>query len=432
MVQADRYLLCAARVVTCCDRLDFSNNPLSVIEDGAVLVDCGRIAEVGPRAHIVSAAPDLPILCDAVDGVLTPGLIDAHTHLAWCGSRHDEYVLRMQGAGYEAIAARGGGIVASMQSIRSASREQIEECLRVRLRRIASLGVTTCEVKSGYGLSLESERKQLEAIAATSTDPSLPDVVSTFLALHAVPPEGKQDRAGWIEHVVANALPTIAREGLAQFVDAYIDRNAFAIEEARLLFEAARHLHLGIRAHVGQFADIGGASLAASMGAVCVDHVEHISEAALAELAAAGTCVVLLPMACFTLKQDPPPIDSMRKAGVRLVVASDANPGTAPTESLPLSLAFALHTYRLSPEECILGATRHAAVSLGRDKEIGSISKGKSADLVVWDLPHEHAILQPWGSPMTRIVVRKGRVLHEAQHEAQREAVRNTHHKTRP
>jgi len=366
---------------------------------------------VGPRSEVLARAANSPILLDAVDGVLTPGLVDAHTHLAWCGSRHDEYVLRMHGAGYEAIAAAGGGIVASMRSIRDASVESIEANLRRRLRRMSCLGVTTCEVKSGYGLALHSERNQLEAVANVSSDPGLPRVVPTFLALHAVPPEGKGDRDAWVRDVVSKSVPDIASSKLANFVDAYIDRNAFTVHEARQLFEAARHAGLGIRAHVGQFADIGGASLAASMGTASVDHMEHVSDEALVELAAAGTHVVLLPTASFTLRQEPPPIHAMRKHGVRLVVASDANPGTAPTESLPLALAFALHSYGLSPAECILGATRHAAASLGCEKEVGSIAPGMSADMVVWDLPHEHAILQPWGSPMTRLVLRAGRIL---------------------
>ncbi len=414
MSPADRFLLCASRVVTCSEGPATSSNPLGVIEYGAVLVDHGRVAEAGPRERVVANAPDVPILLDAADGVLTPGLIDAHTHLAWDGSRHDEYVLRMQGAGYEAIAAAGGGIVASMRSVRNASRETLESNLRRRLRRMASLGVTTCEVKSGYGLSLESERKQLEAIAAVADVPSLPAVVPTFLALHAVPPEGKVDRDAWVEGVIRESLAAIAAANLARFVDAYIDRNAFTTQEAERLFVAAERLGLGIRAHVGQFADVGGASLAASMGAASVDHMEHVSDVALAELAAAGTCIVLLPTASFTLRQEPPPIPSMRHAGLRLVVASDANPGTAPTESLPLALALALHTYGLTPEECILGATRHAAASLGLDGDRGSLAPGKSADVVLWDLPHEHAILQPWGAPMTRWVMRAGRVLYDA------------------
>ena len=356
----------------------------------------------------------IPIVIDAPDCVITPGFVDSHTHIAWSGSRHDEYLLRMEGAGYESIASAGGGIVASMRSVREDSVDSIVATLRRRLRRIASLGVTTCEIKSGYGLSLDGERKQLEAINAVKTDDSLPAVVPTFLALHAVPPEGIECRSRWVRDVVCQSLPAIARDGLAEFVDAYIDRNAFTVEEAKLLFESAFSLGMGIRAHVGQFADIGGASLAASFGAASVDHVEHISESALRELADAGTCVILLPTACFTLKQLPPPVDAMRRSGVRIAVASDANPGTAPTESLPLALAFAVHTYHLTATECILGATTHAAASLRRSSDIGSIDAGKCADLVVWDLPHEHAILQPWGSPITRLVMRGGKVLHRA------------------
>jgi len=412
MRHAERLMVCASRVVTCSEAFAGSQNPLGVIEQGAVLVENGKVVDVGPYPQL--AATNTPVVGNVQQGVITPGLIDAHTHLVWAGSRHDEYILRMQGAGYEAIAAAGGGIVASMRSVRAASLEELAQNLTRRLRRMAALGVTTCEIKSGYGLSEQSERKQLEAIRAVASDNSLPAVVPTYLALHALAPEDRPNRAAWVDEVVERSVPAVARDRLARFVDAYIDRNAFSVQEAEKLFSAARRVGLGIRAHVGQFADIGGASLAASMGAASVDHVENVSEAALSELAAASTVVVLLPLASFTLRQQPPPIAAMRKAGVRLAVASDANPGTAPTESLPLALAFALHTYGLTPEECLLGATRYAALSLQIEREVGSLDPGKSADIVLWDLDHEHAILQPWGSPMTRWVSRSGRVLFDA------------------
>lgn len=410
MVLPARFLLCAARVVTCSDSLCTSNNPLGTIEAGAVLIADGRVVAVGARNRILTEAPDAPIVLDT-DGVLTPGLVDAHTHLAWTGSRHDEYVLRMQGAGYEAIAAAGGGIVSSMRSVREASPDELEERLRRRLRRMASLGTTTCEVKSGYGLSLESELRQLEAVANVSKDPGLPRTVPTYLALHALPPEGREDRAGWVDQVVGEWVGEIARAKLARFVDAYIDRNAFTVQEGERLFRAADAAGLGIRAHVGQFADVGGADLAARVKAYSVDHMEHVSDEALRSLAVAGTLAVLLPVASFTLRQAPPRVQAMRDAGVGIVVASDANPGTAPTESLTLALAFGLHTYGLTPQECLLGATRRAAASLGLESECGHLSPGTSADVVVWDLPHEHAILQPWASPMTRLVLRGGHVL---------------------
>ncbi len=383
---------------------------LGVVEDGAVLVEHGRIAAVGPASEVMGAADGAPTVVHASESVITPGLVDAHTHLAWAGSRHAEYALRMQGAEYEAIAAAGGGIVATMSAVRQASRAQIEDGIRRRLRRMASLGVTTCEIKSGYGLSLESEIDQLEAIHAARDD-ALARIVPTFLALHALPPEARADRARWVAEVVDAWLPEVVEKKLARFVDAYIDRNAFQVDEAEKLFTAAADQGLGIRAHVGQFADIGGASLAASLGAASVDHLEHVEPAALEALANAGTRAVLLPMACFTLRQNPPPVEAIRAAGVPMVVASDANPGSAPTESLGMSLALALRTYGMTPNECILGATRHAAESLGLGDECGRLCAGHAADLVVWDLPHELAILQPWASPVTRLVMREGRTL---------------------
>ncbi len=410
----DRYLVLCSRVVTCDPACSSPDNRLGVLHDAGVLVEADRIAAVGSRAQLLAQARDARVLDDSAGRVMTPGLVDAHTHLAWAGSRHDEYVLRMQGAGYEAIAAAGGGIVSSMRAVRAASQWALTAAMRSRLRRMASLGVTTCEIKSGYGLDLPSERKQLRAIAEAASDTGLPRVIPTWLALHALPPEGQDDRAAWVRRVAERWVDEIAGDGLAKYVDAYIDRSAFSVEEAKPVFERARAARLGVRAHIGQFADVGGAELAASVGAASVDHLEHVAASGLEALAKSGTRAVLLPVASFTLRQAPPPIQAMRDAGVPIVVASDANPGTAPTESLALALAFALHTYGLTPEECLLGATREAAASLGLEGTCGRLAAGLSADFVVWDLPHERAILQPWGSPMTHRVVGRGRLLHSA------------------
>lgn len=410
----NRFVVFSSRLVTCDPERSSAGNPLGVIVDGALLVEDGRIAAVGTRDEVALLAGGATVLADDRGHVTTPGLIDAHTHLAWVGSRHDEYVLRMQGAGYEAIAAAGGGIVSSMRAVRSAEKRELVEHLTARLARMASLGTTTCEIKSGYGLDLASERKQLQAIHEVASAPRLPRVIPTWLALHALPPEGREDRAAWTKAVAERWTDEIASDGIATFVDAYIDRNAFSVDEARPVFERAVQRGMGVRAHIGQFADVGGAELAAQVGAASVDHVENISEPGLAALAMAGTRAVLLPVASFTLRQAPPPIAAMRRAGVPIVVASDANPGTAPTESLPLALAFALHTYGLTPQECILGATREAAMSVGLGDTCGRLAPGFSADFVLWDLPHEHALLQPWGSPMTRKVVARGELLFDA------------------
>ncbi len=389
------------RVVTC----DAALPGLGVVEDGAVVFEEGRLVYVGPR----SGAPSTGTLVDVGDRAITPGLVDAHTHACWAGSRHAEYAVRMAGGDYRDIAAAGGGVVSTHRAVAAASEDELTEALAARLRRMATLGVTTVEVKSGYGLLPEHELKQLAAIGRASAADRVPSVVPTFLALHAVPPGA--ERAAFVRNVVRDLVPHVAREGLARFVDAYVDESAFTADEAREVCEAARAHGLGVRLHVGQFADVGGAELAAALGAASVDHVEHVSPAGIEALARAGVAAVLLPVASFTLAQAPPPVRALLAAGVPLVVASDANPGTAPTESLPLAMALAVRSYGLTPEQALLGATRHAAASL-RLPDRGSLLPGARADLVVWDLPHEHALVQPWGVARARTVISGGREIH--------------------
>jgi len=297
-----------------------------------------------------------------------------------------------------------------MRAIRQASVAELSEALQQRLGRMAAMGVTTVEVKSGYGLEQAAERRQLEAIALAAKRTDLPAVVPTFLGLHALPPEAKGDRDSYARQC-RQWLEEFARDGLARYVDAYVDRSAFSVEQARVVLERARELGLGVRIHVGQFADVGGAELAAELGAASVDHLEHVSESGARALAAAEVRGVLLPVASFTLKQQPPPVELLRKAGVKLVVASDANPGSAPTESLPLALSMAVCNYGFSVAEAVLGATREAAHSLGL-VDTGVLRVGAPADVTVWDLPHEADLMQPWGVPRTRMVFRAGRKLY--------------------
>jgi imidazolonepropionase len=398
-----KLLYTAARVVTCDAARATKDDPLGAIDGGAFAVEDDRITWVGPRAQ----APKDVELVELGDALVTPGLVDAHTHSAWAGSRHGEYAMKMRGADYREIAAAGGGIVSTHRAVEATSLEALTEILRKRLARMASLGVTTCEVKSGYGLTFALEEKQLRAIAAVSDDERLPFVVPTFLALHALPPAMKERRAEYVAGVATNAVPLVASQKLARFVDCYVDANAFTVEEARRACEAARTAGLGVRLHVGQFADVGGAELAAELGARSADHLENVSEAGARALVAKGVFCTLLPIASFTLKQEPPPVAMLRAAGCRLVVASDANPGTAPSESLPLALALLVRFYGLSPAEALLGATRHAAASLDEPLR-GAIAPGSFADFVSWDLPHEDALVQPWGVPRTRMVVRSG------------------------
>lgn len=397
--------IASKRVVTCDPARATKDDPLGVVEDGVVVFDGGSIAFVGPRAE---AKADVQIT-DYGDRVITPGLVDAHTHAAWVGSRHDEYVLKVAGADYRAIAAAGGGILSSSRAVAAATEDVVAETLTARLRRMAALGVTTCEVKSGYGLEPDGERKQLRAIARARKDASLPHVVPTFLALHALPESARADAASrdrYVRNVATILVPEVAREGLAEFVDAYVDQNAFTVDEARLVCEAARSHGLGIRLHVGQFADVGGAKLCAELGAKSADHLENVDAAGMEVMAKAGVAATLLPIASFVLAQAPPPVAALRAAGISLVVASDSNPGTAPSESLPLAMAFAVRMYGLTPAEAILGATRIAAATLGKNR--GVLAAGADADVVIWDLPHEYAILQPWGAAKTHAVLRSG------------------------
>lgn len=406
------FAITARRLVTCDPSRARPGDPLGVLEDAAVLVEGGVITAVGPRAEVLGQRPHgAPVKEIAAEGVVTPGLIDAHTHAPWAGSRDAEYAVRMAGGDYEAIAAAGGGIVATMRAVRAAPVDALAHALRARLRRMAALGVTTVEAKSGYGLDEASERKQLEAVAEAARDASLPRLVPTYLALHALPPEAGGDRRAYAEAVARVALPAMATAGLCRYVDAYVDRSAFSVDDARLVLSRALDLGLGARLHAGQFADVGAAELAAELGAASADHLEQVGPAGIEALARAGVAAVLLPVASFTLRQAPPPVPELRAAGVPLVVASDANPGTAPTESLPLALALAVRSYGLTVAEALLGATREAARALGLAEVTGVLRPGLGADLVLWDLPHENAIMQPWGGPRTRVVLRAGEVI---------------------
>lgn len=358
-----------------------------------------------------SAIPQEAIVIRENDCVVTPSLVDAHTHLAWAGSRHDEYEIRMRGGDYEEIARAGGGIVSTQRSIASTSESELEHLLRSRLRTAATLGTGAVEIKSGYGLLPEEELKQLRAIHAVANDPALPKVFPTYLALHSIPKGWTGSRNEYIENVLTDTLPRVAQEKLARFVDAYVDRNAFSVEEARLVCRRAMDLGLAVRLHVGQFSDIGGAELGAELGAASCDHLEVLGERGAEAMARGGVTAGLLPTAAFTLQQAPPPIALLRKHGVPFFVASDANPGTAPTESLPLAMAFAVRSYGLTPEEALRGATTAAMRSLAGTSERHGLSPGSAADFTVWDLPHENAIVQPWGVAKARSVYRDGKAI---------------------
>ncbi len=364
------------------------------IRDAAIAVKAGRIAWLGAAAEALphAAARGIPVI-DAQGVWITPGLIDCHTHLVYGGDRVAEFEQRLSGVSYEEIARAGGGIQATVRASRAASRESLLAAATVRARRLMAEGVTTLEIKSGYGLELAAERRLLDV--ARELGATLPlSVRTTFLGLHALPEEFREDRPGFVDAVCGPWLESIAASGLADAVDAFCESIAFTPAETERFLAAADRWSLPIHLHAGQLNDIGAAQLAARHGALSADHLEFLGADGVAALAAAGTVAVLLPGAYYTLQQrQPPPVARLRDAGVPMAVATDCNPGTSPLCSPLLALNMACTLFGLTPSEALAGATREAARALGLLADRGTLEVGKRADFVLWriDRPAELA-----------------------------------------
>lgn len=355
--------------------------PYGAIEDGAIAAKDGRIAWLGPRSELPQG--DAREVHPLEGAWVTPGLIDCHTHLVHGGDRAAEFELRLKGATYEEIAKAGGGIRSTVRATRAASEEALLSSALARLDQMQAEGLTTIEIKSGYGLSLADERKCL-AVARTVGKARPVTVRTTFLGAHAVPPEFEGRREAYMDSVIEEMLPALAAEGLVDAVDAFAERIAFTPEETARLFAAARRLGLKVKLHADQLSDGGGAALAARFEALSADHLEHSSEAGIALMAAAGTVAVLLPGAFYFLRETKlPPIEGLRRAGVAIAIATDCNPGTSPLTSPLLALNMAATLFRLTPEEALAGMTRIAARALGI-ADRGTLEVGKAADLAIW------------------------------------------------
>lgn len=355
---------------------------LGVVEDGLVATVGERIVYAGPRCEAPAFEAGIAHVCDG--RWITPGLIDCHTHLVYAGNRAREFELRLAGASYEEIARAGGGIVSTMQATRAASRAQLIAEALPRLDAMLAEGVTTIEIKSGYGLARADEIKMLEAARALAEARSV-NVAATFLGAHALPPEFAGDPDGYIDAVCNDMIPAIA--GLADAVDAFCEGIGFNATQVRRVFEAARAHGLPVKLHAEQLSNLHGAALAAQFGARSADHLEHLDDAGVAAMARAGTAAVLLPGAFyFTRGSRLPPIDALRRAGVPIAVATDCNPGTSPLTSPLLTMNMAATLFRLTVEECIAGMTREAARALGRLDTIGTLEAGKRCDLAIWDI----------------------------------------------
>ncbi len=382
--------------------------PYGAVQDGAIAAEGGRIAWLGAGAELPGPPESLARELHRLDGRwLTPGLIDCHTHLVYGGDRAREFEQRLEGASYEEVARAGGGIVSSVRATRAADEDTLTATAKRRLSALLAEGVTTVEIKSGYGLDLDNELKQLRVARRLGED--LPVTVRTsFLGAHAVPPEYKDRAADYIDAVAA-MMPEVAASGLADAVDAFCENIAFSAEQTARVFEAARAQGLPVKLHADQLSDLGGAALAARFRGLSADHLEYTSEAGVAAMARAGTVAVLLPGAFYALRETQlPPIAALRRARVPIALATDSNPGSAPVTSLLLMINMACTLFRLTPEEALLGVTRHGARALGLADTHGTLEVGKAADFAIWDIERPAELAYRFGVNPLWGVVKEG------------------------
>jgi imidazolonepropionase len=357
---------------------------LGIVEDGLVAASAGRIVHAGAAVDAPGLEAAETVECDG--RWITPGLVDCHTHLVHGGNRAREFEMRLEGASYQEIARAGGGILSTVAATRAASEADLIASALPRLDALLAEGVTTIEVKSGYGLELAAERRQLSAARALARERRV-DVATTFLGAHALPPEAGGDEDGYIDRLCREMLPAIARDGLADAVDAFCEGIAFSPDQVARVFAAARSLGLPVKLHADQLTNLHGAALAARFGALSADHLEYADGAGAAAMAAAGTVAVLLPGAFYFLREtQPPPVDLFRRHGVPIALATDCNPGSSPLTSILLALNMGATLFRLTVEECIAGVTREAARALGRLDRVGTLEPGKWCDLAIWDI----------------------------------------------
>lgn len=377
------------------------------IPRGALGISRGKIAFIGNMSDLDEKS-DAKETLDCDGRLLTPALIDCHTHLVFAGDRAGEFEMRLQGKTYEDIAKKGGGILSTVKATREADEEELAFLARERALSLMSEGVGTVEIKSGYGLDFDNEIKSLRA--AVQVENMLPmKVRRTFLGAHALPPEFKGDSSGYIDFLIHELMPVVAKERLASAVDAYQETIGFSAAEVSKYFEAAKKHGLQVKLHADQLSDTGGAEVAAKFGALSADHLEYTSEAGVKAMAGAGTAAVLLPGAFYFLKEtQKPPVDLFRKHKVDIAIATDCNPGTSPTTSLLLMMNMGCTLFGLTPEETLAGVTRNAAKALGLESHIGTLEVGKIADVALWDTDQEAALSYWIGSNLLDALILDG------------------------
>lgn len=377
-----------------------------IIEDGALAVDAGKLVWVGPRAALPAFTPRHQHRFDG--GIVTPGLIDCHTHLVFGGDRSAEFEQRLNGVSYAEIAAQGGGILSTVRATRAASEEALVASARWRLDRLLAEGVTTVEIKSGYGLDEESELRMLSAIRQLGEQAPV-DVLATCLAAHAFPPEFTQDPDGWVGLICQRILPQVKANGLADAVDAFCEHLAFSPAQVARVFDKAAELGLPVKLHAEQLSSLGGARLAARYGALSADHLEYASEEDARAMGERGTVAVLLPGAFYLLREiQRPPVALFRQHGVPMALASDANPGTSPALSLRLMLNMGCTLFGMTPEEALAGVTLWGAKALGLQRTHGSLEAGKVANFVHWPLTRPAELVYWLGGELPCTVIYRG------------------------
>jgi imidazolonepropionase len=387
-----------------------SHHPYGLIEDAALVVQDGMLHWVGPRSNLSN---ELLVRCteihDCQGALITPGLIDCHTHLVYGGNRASEFEQRLNGASYEDIAKAGGGIVSTVKATRAATERELIAQSMPRLKALLAEGVTTVEIKSGYGLSLEHERKTLRVARKLGTEQPVA-VQTTFLGAHAVPPEFVGRTDDYVETVV-HMMPLLHAEGLIDVVDAFCEHIGFSLEQTERVFQAASALGLPVKLHAEQLSDSGGAALAARYKALSCDHLEWLSDAGIQAMRQAGTTAVLLPGAFYFLRETRvPPIAQLRATGVPIAISTDCNPGSSPCTSLLLMMNMACTLFRLTPQEALAGVTRHAARALGL-QDRGVLAAGMRADFVLWQVKSPAELSYAFGSNPRQQTVFNGKVI---------------------
>ncbi|WP_262139727.1 imidazolonepropionase [Pseudomonas sp. Marseille-Q5117] len=389
-----------------CHVATMANGAYSIIEDAAIVTSGTLIEWIGPRTQLPSG--EYPAVNDLQGAWVTPGLIDCHTHTVFGGNRSGEFEQRLQGVSYAEIAAQGGGIASTVRATRDATEDELFASAAKRLKSLMRDGVTTVEMKSGYGLDLANERKLLRVIRRLAEELPI-SVRSTCLAAHALPLEYKDRADDYIDLVCEQMLPALAAEGLVDAVDAFCEYLAFSPEQVERVFVAAQQLGLPVKLHAEQLSSLHGSSLAARYKALSADHLEFMDEDDAIAMAAADTVAVLLPGAFYFLRETQlPPMDALRKHKVKIAIASDLNPGTSPGLSLRLMLNMACTCFRMTPEEALAGATIHAAQALGMAQTHGSLEVGKVADFVAWDIERPADLAYWLGGDLDKRVVRHG------------------------